>query len=187
MNKKRFGIDIDGTVTDPATFIPYLNEHFKKELTIHDIKEYELSTALGVTKEDFWKWMKIHEPNIYAQAELAIDAHQILTEWTNEHELYYISARPTEYLNLTTDWFNKTKVPYDHIELIGTHDKISAVKQHRVDLFFEDKHDNACNIAEECEIPVILMDTPYNQDPVHKLVNRAKDWQAAKKIVQSLL
>ena len=26
--KKRFGIDIDGTVTCPTTFVPYLNEGF---------------------------------------------------------------------------------------------------------------------------------------------------------------
>ncbi|KHF31202.1 hypothetical protein LR68_00151 [Anoxybacillus sp. BCO1] len=32
MIKRRFGIDIDGTVTCPSTFIPYLNKSFQKNL-----------------------------------------------------------------------------------------------------------------------------------------------------------
>ncbi|WP_096188389.1 hypothetical protein [Evansella halocellulosilytica] len=187
MNKKRFGIDIDGTVTAPSTFIPYLNEHFKKNLTIDDITEYELSSALGISKEEFDKWMKIHESNIYKRAELAVGVHPVLSEWKNEHDLYYISARPSDFHELTRNWFIQYELPYDHIELIGTHDKISAVKKHGVHIFFEDKHDNACSIAEACGIPVILMDTPYNQEPVHKFVHRVSDWNTAKKVVKELL
>ena len=40
--KKRFGIDIDGTVTCPKTFIPYLNKSFNLKLTLEDINEYDL-------------------------------------------------------------------------------------------------------------------------------------------------
>ena len=70
MGKYRFGIDIDGTITNPDTFLPYLNKHFEKQLTLDDIVEYELSGVLGLTKQQFLDWMKVHEPNIYKQAEL---------------------------------------------------------------------------------------------------------------------
>ncbi|MFA9559359.1 hypothetical protein ACERII_18765 [Evansella sp. AB-rgal1] len=186
MRKRRLGIDIDGTVTDPGTFIPYLNNHFNQNLTLNDLTQYELSTILNITKEDFWNWMKEHEPTIYKNAELAIDAKSILTNWKKDHELYYISARPKHVHNLTIEWFLKLQLPYDHIELLGKHHKLEAVKEHNIEVFFEDKHDNACDIAEECDIPVILLDTPYNRDPVHKLVYRAYNWKEAKAITENI-
>ena len=187
MKKYRFGVDIDGTVTSPATFIPHINKHFNKNLTLDDITEYELSAAAGIAKEDFWKWMHVNEQEIYETSELAIDAKLILSQWKESHELYYISARPADYTEITIDWFNRFQVPYDHIELIGKHNKLETVKNHKIDLFFEDKHDNACTIAEDCGIPVILMDTPYNQDPLHSFVYRVNNWLEAKEVAESLM
>ncbi|MBU9712098.1 hypothetical protein [Evansella tamaricis] len=186
MKKRRFGIDIDGTVTDPATFVPYLNEHFNKSFTLDDLKEYELSGLLGITPEEFWKWMLVHEKHIYSNSNLAAHAKGILTDWNMFHELFYISARSKEYHDITTDWFNRQELPFHHIELLGSHNKLEAVKKHGVDIFFEDKHDNACAIAEECKIPVILMDTPYNRESVPTLVYRVDNWIRAKETVDTL-
>ncbi|MDQ0254389.1 putative HAD superfamily protein [Evansella vedderi] len=183
MKKQRFGIDIDGTITDPATFIPYINKHFNKSLTIDDITEYDLSSVLGISAENFWKWMKVHEPTIYKKAVLATGARQVLKEWKELHELFYISARAKVHHDITLEWFHQLAIPYDHLELLGKHDKLAAVKKHKLDIFFEDKHDNACDIAEECAIPVILMNTPYNQGLVPKGVIRVNNWTEAKEII----
>ena len=69
-------------------------------------------------------------------------------------------------LDVTETWFSKQELQYKHIELIGSHDKVATAKKFEVDLFIEDKHDNAVAIAEECKIPVLLFDTPYNQEPI---------------------
>lgn len=41
--QKRFGIDIDGTVTSPDALVPFLNEGFKLQLTLDDITQYDLT------------------------------------------------------------------------------------------------------------------------------------------------
>jgi uncharacterized HAD superfamily protein len=56
---------------------------------------------------------------------------------------------------------------------------VEAAKKHKVDLFLEDKHDNAIMIHEECKIPVLLFDTPYNQDPVPDGIIRVFNWKEA--------
>jgi uncharacterized protein len=175
----RFGLDIDGTVTCPETFIPYLNKHFQTNITLADITQYELFPLLNVTKEQFWVWMKEHEPTIYANAKLAAFFTDVSKNWQDVHHFTYISARGNHLITITEEWFQKHNIPYHHIELLGQHDKINAVKKHNIEIFFEDKHDNACEIAQECKIPVILMDTPYNQDPIPEQVIRVKDWKEA--------
>ncbi|MCL7747210.1 hypothetical protein [Halalkalibacter alkaliphilus] len=187
MIKKRMGLDIDGTVTDPNTFIPYLNKHFKKSLTLDDLTEYDLTSVLDISEKQFWDWMGKHEALIYKEAELAAHAELTLHEWTKHHDLIYITARRSHLAEITQHWFLTKSVPFDHIELVGKHDKLDAVREHQLDIFFEDKHDNAVAIAEEFKIPVILMDTPYNRLPSPKNVIRANNWVEAKDWVDNWL
>jgi uncharacterized HAD superfamily protein len=185
--KKRLGIDIDGTVTCPSTFIPYLNESFRKNFTLKDITQYNLAPLYDTTEEEMDRWMEKYEAMIYECAPLAEHALEVINSWKNKYELFYISARGRHLYDLTEQWFQKNGVHYHHIELIGSHDKIEAVKTYRISAFFEDKYDNACDIAEECHIPVILFDTPYNQGPLPKQVIRVKDWLEAKQHIERLL
>lgn len=177
--RKRFGIDIDGTVTCPTALLPYLNQSFKLNLTLNDITQYDLTPFVNVPGEELAKWFLETEPEIYANSPLAQGAKEILTRWEERHELYFISARNTYLLNITKNWFIDNGLKFDHIELIGSHDKIKAAKNYQVDLFFEDKHDNAVMIHEECNIPVILFDTPYNRDPIPDGVIRVNHWNEA--------
>src|ERR1700730_18544193 len=143
MMKKRFGIDIDGTVTSPASILPFINKDFGMNLTLTDVTEYDLNPFVNVSEAEFAQWFVKNEPVIYAESPLAKDAAAILNKWKNKYELYFISARGPHLLDVTKRWFLDNHLTYDHIELIGTHDKIDAVKKHQVDIFFEDKHDNA--------------------------------------------
>lgn len=177
--KKRFGIDIDGTVTCPTALIPYINQDFGMNITLADIKQYDLTSVVKVPAQEFAQWFSQKEALIYQESPLAVGADRVLNIWKKQHELFFISARPTYLLEDTKTWFQHKGLTYNHIELIGSHDKVATAKKHQVDLFFEDKHDNAVMIHEECQIPVILFNTPYNQDPIPKGVIRVDNWDQA--------
>jgi uncharacterized HAD superfamily protein len=177
--KKRLGIDIDGTVTSPSAILPFINNAFGLNITLKDVKQYDLNPVVNVSEEEFARWWLENEPIIYAESPIADDAASILTEWKSKFELCFISARSPHLLDITEKWFSDHNLSFDKIELIGTHDKVAAAKQHKVDLFLEDKHDNAINIHEECKIPVLLFDTPYNQDPIPQGVIRVFNWKEA--------
>lgn len=185
--KKRFGIDIDGTVTCPSTFVPYLNKSFNLNITLDDITQYDLTPLVDISKEEFAQWFLDNEPIIYAESPLAKGAKNTLKQWSAKHELFYISARGSHLLSLTEEWFNKMNISYDFIDLLGSHDKVAAAKNYKVDIFFEDKHDNAVEIHENCQIPVILFDTPYNRDPIPNGVIRVYTWEEAEQWVQHWL
>ncbi|RLQ92086.1 hypothetical protein [Planomicrobium sp. Y74] len=180
----RFGIDIDGTVTSPTSLIPHINKQFNSELTLDDIKEYDLTSALPhLEPGEFYSWFREAESTIYASSPVSENAKSILNQWKEQYELFYISARGENVMDITFEWFKKHAIAFDHIELIGTHKKIETAKRHNVDLFFEDKHDNAVEISEELDIPVILFNTPYNQDPVPNKVIRVYNWLEAEQWV----
>lgn len=184
---KKFGIDIDGTVTCPSSILPFINRDFNLSLTLEDVKQYDLSVLVNISREEFAKWWEKVEPTVYKESPLAEGAKDVLLEWKKDHQLFFISARKQQLLDLTKSWFTNKGISYHHIELIGTHNKIATIKKHGLNIFFEDKHDNAVNIYNECKIPVILFNTPYNQDPVPDGVIRVNNWQEAKEWVHQWL
>ncbi|MFD1203898.1 hypothetical protein ACFQ38_01970 [Sporosarcina contaminans] len=186
MREIRFGIDIDGTVTCPTSLLPFINDRFGCNLCLDDIKEYDLTKAFDVDPETFYDWYRQTEATIYAESPAQENVKQILTEWQKHYELFFISARGANVLECTHEWFAQQNIPFDHIELIGSHYKIEAAKQFKVDAFFEDKHDNAVDIHEELTIPVILFDTPYNRKPIPEGVIRVHSWLEADHHIKKL-
>lgn len=180
------GIDIDGTITDPATFIPFLNKAFNKNFTLEDITQYHLPPLLGVSEEEFWDWMKRHEKAIYAQAPPAKAAKKVLERLARRYQLIYITARPQYLKDVTVQWMERHRFPYHHIDLLGSHQKVEQAKKHGVQLFFEDRLETANAVAEELGIPVFLFQTPYNSGTAHPLIQRVNDWQEAEKRLEEL-
>lgn len=176
--KHRFGIDIDGTVTCPDTLIPHINKRYNTNIVLDDVVEYDFLSAFPhpVDRREFSEWFKKNEAFMYSVSTIAKDAQIILENWHKQYELFYISARDTDVYEITKKWFEQHHVPFDHIDLIGNHDKLTAAKEHAVEVFFEDKHDNAVNLAEELKIPVLLFDTPYNRKAVPSNVVRVNNW-----------
>ncbi|WP_442594965.1 hypothetical protein [Neobacillus sp. D3-1R] len=185
--RKRFGIDIDGTVTCPSSLIPFLNEAFQLNITLEDIKEYDLSPLVNVTKEELAQWFTDNEPVMYEKSPIATGAKKVLIDWAKDSELYFISARGSHLLEVTENWFKQHELLFHHIELIGSHDKIATAQKYNIDIFLEDKHDNAVEIAKQCHIPVLLFDTPYNRDPIPSGVVRVKNWNEADEWVKNWL
>lgn len=181
MHKPRFGIDIDGTVTTPDTLLPHINKAYNVSLTLDDVTEYDFLSAFPhpVDRQEFAEWFLANERHMYEVSTIYPDAKAILDEWHKKYELIYISARHDGLVDVTTDWFAKQQVPYDRIELIGSHDKLRAAKEAAVEIFLEDKHDNAVMLAEQLDIPVILFDTPYNRLTTPKQVIRVNSWRQA--------
>ncbi|MFC7684682.1 hypothetical protein [Ureibacillus sp. GCM10028918] len=179
--KPRFGIDIDGTVTTPDTLIPHINERYKTNIVLNDVIEYDFLSAFPhpVDRNEFAKWFKENEAYMYSVSTISQDAQAILEKWQHLYELFYISARDISVFDITQKWFEDHKVPFHHIDLIGSHNKLTVAKKHAVDVFFEDKHDNAVMLAEELDIPVLLFDTPYNRQPVPTNVVRINNWVEA--------
>ena len=103
---KRFGIDIDGTITRPDSMLPYINKAFQLQLSLEDINQYEFYPFVNVPAHEFDRWFQQNEPMMYLESPLAKHAKQVLQEWKEVFELYFISARNNTLLPVTKQWFS---------------------------------------------------------------------------------
>jgi uncharacterized HAD superfamily protein len=170
------GIDIDGTVTDPSSIVPLMNESFGKNLRYEDCTDYNLATVYDITEQEFLQWLDQYGERLYDVAPVHGTAGEILRQWHRKHRLIYISAREARHLDVTLRWFERYRIPFHEIDLIGSHDKLQAARKWQVDLFIEDRLENALQLSEALQIPVFLFDTPYNQGSLPKLVYRVRSW-----------
>lgn len=182
---KRLGIDIDGTVTCPTALVPYLQKSFDPSFKYEDITAYDLGEVLNRSDEEMYEWFMANQEEIYKYSPVAEGAFEALSSLAHEYELFYISARYDYLAKITEDWFLKHNIPHHHIELTGSHEKIETAERLAVDVFLEDKLDNAINIHNALNIPVILFDTPYNQAALPAGVHRVNSWSEAVKLIRS--
>lgn len=177
----RFGFDIDGTTTTNDWLLPYVNEYFGLNIQMEEVIEYDLNHVTNTSPEEFGKWFVENEERMYVDPPIMEGAKEIITNWAENNEIYFISARGNEVLNVTRNWLIENNIPFNHLELIGTHHKIESIKGHKIQIFFEDRYDNAVNISRECGIPCILFDAPYNRLPIPEDVTviRCCNWNEA--------
>ncbi|WP_232700122.1 hypothetical protein [Brevibacillus daliensis] len=185
-NSLKIGIDIDGTVTHPASLVPFLNKAFGKNLALSDCYQYNLATIYEISDEEFDQWLLGNSREVYSNSGVHGTAGDILRNWSSVHELIYISARQQSDMEVTTQWFTDNQIPFHQIDLIGCHNKLEAARNRQVQLFMEDRLENALQLAEELYIPVILFNTPYNQATLPELVHRVHHWDEAASLVHQI-
>ncbi|MGO1988220.1 5' nucleotidase, NT5C type, partial [Mammaliicoccus vitulinus] len=131
-------------------------------------------------------WFKTNESHIYQNSPVAEGAKDILNQLKNDYELCYISARHSHLEDITKEWFNMHNIPFDQITLTGSHNKLEVTKKQNIDVFFEDKLDNAEDINHHLNIPVFLFDTPYNQKELQPGIYRIKTWHEVSPLLNRL-
>ncbi|MGG4442557.1 5' nucleotidase, NT5C type [Brevibacillus fortis] len=180
------GIDIDGTVTSPSSIVPLMNESFGRDLRYEDCVEYNLANVYQITDAEFETWLDQNGERLYDGAPVHGIADQVLRDWSSSHKLVYISAREDRHRDVTLQWFARYNIPHHEVDLIGSHDKLSAARKWGVDLFLEDRLENALQLSEALQIPVFLFDTPYNQASLPPLIHRVTSWEEVAQKVNEL-
>ncbi|MCT4796528.1 MAG: hypothetical protein LPJ96_12880 [Exiguobacterium sp.] len=175
------GIDLDGTVTDPQSCFHYMNDALGYTIDYQRATEYELHTYTTMTQHDFWKFMieHGHEEEIYRRSLPHTEVSDVLWHMRKTHRLHYVTARSEAVRSVTEDWIKQQALPLDSLIMTGSHDKVGVVQDLSLDLFMEDRYENAISIHEQTEIPVLLFDAPYNRKPLPHGVKRIASWKEA--------
>ncbi|WP_070327017.1 hypothetical protein [Exiguobacterium aurantiacum] len=179
------GIDLDGTVTDPQSCFHYMNDMLGYAIDYHQATEYELHTYTNMTQHDFWTFMieHGHEEAIYRRSLPHSEVNEVLWHIRKTHQLHYVTARSEAVRSVTEDWIKQHELPLDSLIMTGSHDKVGVVKDLALDLFMEDRYENAISIHEQTLIPVLLFDAPYNRRPLPDGVKRITSWNEALHLV----
>lgn len=181
----KIGIDIDGVCADFSTpFTKYLNEKTGQSIATSEIKDYSWWKCFaGLSEGDFWKHFDEYGmAGHYRNFPIFRDAKRYLPILLNSFDYHFITSRPDYTYDDTIVWLQRNFGPIrdDKITFCRGDKKSKFVKELNVDIFIDDAPHHAEDIAWEAEIPVYVMDAPYNKTlstPPDSYIRRIYSWR----------
>ena len=176
--KEKFtiGIDIDGTLTDPGYFIPYLNRHFNRDIDFSTVTEYDFRELYHATDDELRDFFVGEGKGIMFIAPLLEGAQRTVLELAEKHEVHIITARRADLHEKTQHWLNDVGLGSIRLHTLGSPRKRELAQSLGCDFFLED-HPTASEEIAEAGISVLLMDAPYNRQTGHSNMKRVYGWE----------
>ena len=175
MIKLNICIDIDGTITSPYHFIPYLNELYNKNITEEECNTHNWEVLYGVDMNTMISDFHEKYMHSYGEAKVVDDAKNIIDELKKNHNLYFVTARDAKLTDITKNWLNENGFEEIDVYLLGSDYKIQKAKELECHIFIEDNPSNAMQLANE-GMKVLLIDTNYNKEIEHENIVRVNNW-----------
>lgn len=184
MNKLNICVDIDGTITSPYHFIPYLNELYNKNITEEQCNTCDWETLYEIKMDRMLS--EFHEKYIhsYGEASVVEGAKEIIEELCSENTVYFVTARSESLTEITKKWLEDSGFSGIEVHLLGSDYKVEKAKALNCNVFIEDNPYNATQLADE-GIKVLLIDTNYNKGIVHENITRVNNWIEIKEFIDS--
>lgn len=181
-------IDIDGTITDPYHFIPYLNELTGKKITSKEYISTDWNLVYGT--EFGWIYDNFDEDfsYIYQEAKLLPSVNKTIYKLIeNGYEVFFVTARSNVIHEITKKWLVDVGLGDIKLYSLGeNNEKAYLAKSLNSNIFIEDDPENAkkllCN-----DIKVILKNANYNKELCGDNMVRFDNWNEVFNIVQSEL
>lgn len=185
MNKLNICIDIDGTITSPYHFIPYLNELYNRNITEQECNTHNWEALYGVSMDTMLN--EFHESYLhsYEEAKVVDNAKEIIEKLKNNHNLYFVTARNPELTEITTRWLYNNGFEEIDVYLLGSDYKIKKAKELECNIFIEDNPSNAIQLANE-GMKVLLINTNYNTAIEHENIIRVNNWMEIEQFINDL-
>lgn len=184
----KFGFDIDDTLISLREHAFHIyNKNLNKTIHIdvfHEIKKVEIHEAFGLTAEQgFNMWNSSLEEIYYTSCPPYPDAVETLVELSKQgHEIYYITARPSEHGERTKQWLIEQGFPVQAENFfcgMKDQDKVKIIQELKLDYYFDDKPD-VLNTLSNDSLKVYVMNQSYNQ---HLTIPRITNWSELKEII----
>lgn len=167
---KRIGFDIDGTISmndNKYNLLRSLFSDFDENIhyTVYPLSESLINNGFvpdNFSNKEFYhanKEVMFGEGTFYDGFK---KLHKFLLD--NGFEIFYITARDSQYEPLTKKLFELNDIPYENVYHLGSYNKVGKILELNIDLFFEDNTSNINQIISETDILVGFIEAPYNKN-----------------------
>lgn len=169
-------MDIDGTITE-------CNDIYNAFIDFYDLKphsswSYNMEQTHQLTRSDWVRFYDERIEEVYKNARPRPLAKEVMTMLSyRKYFIALITARESKHEEITQQWLEANSIPHD--TLFFSDNKELVCSNMGIDLIIEDNPHHAL-VCAEANIPVYIMDTPYNQGISHNLITRVNGWGGVK-------
>lgn len=181
-------IDLDEILADTTpALIRYHNDTYATSYAIEDFVSYEWWNVWGGTREEsVRKFMDFVKSPYFQEVGPIVGSEKAIQQLKKEHILHIVTSRQLQLQQETKKWVEKYFPKMFHGLHVTNHaqwalsgrtrSKIEVCQELGTELLIEDSLVYAKE-CEEDEIPVLLLDYPWNRGEIPKNTKRVYSWE----------
>ena len=179
------GVDIDGVIANTLPLlVKELNNFFGEEFKSEEIYNYDIGKVYNKNQKELASFIKTREDILATEPEPVPGAIEYVNKLKANSRLFIISARTEKLQHQTEEWLLRYGFQWDELILLGSHEKAETCHKLKINYFIEDSLYNAQQIS-SIGVHVFLMDAPYNQGRLPRLVCRCHTWQEVYNLISN--
>ncbi len=195
----RIYVDIDDVLARTIeSLIDLLDETHGRRVAVEEVRHFDLEKSFALDDEEILAFMdRAHEDEVLERIEPVGDGVRTVTDWHDEgHEVHLVTGRPPASNAASRRWLARHDVAHTALHHLDKWSRptwnergLPALRfdeLHGMDFDFavEDSLDTAVRLVEEFDLPVALMDRPWNRDlssvakPTRERLTRCVGWRS---------
>ena len=192
-------VDLDDVLCETARgFLTLLEREFGRRVAFEDIRDFDLSVSFGLGPADLERlFVLAHEHELLAELPPIPDSIETLGGWVEAgHQVAVVTGRPSRTLEDSRRWLARHRVPhhsltfvdkYGRAEIDGDEDLVplEALAARSFRFAVEDSLEMARYLRDTVEIPVFLLDRPWNRGAGDGIV-RCTGWSDVRRLSAEL-
>jgi len=191
---QRIYVDLDDVVCQTIELlVDLLAAEFGRRVAVAEVTCFDLSASFGLGPEELERFMdRAHDPEVLQRYQLRSGALEGLAGWRGQgREIWIVTGRPASAAPGTRRWLERVGVPFDELLFVqkysgrtydpgddGATVAVEELGSLGFDLAVEDSAEMAVRLRDELQVPVLLLDRPWNRDLPDEpgRLRRCADW-----------
>ena len=197
MSPRSLYVDIDDVLSATIErLVDLLHELHDRRVEIEHVRDFDLARPFGLDAEGIRRFMHVaHRDEVIESIAPHADAAPVLASWKAAgHSITLVTGRPPITTHASRRWLETHGMPHDalhHLDKWGRPDwndaglpalRFEDLPAFGFELAVEDSLSTAVRLVEDLDLPVALMDRPWNRDlaglaeSTRRSLVRCADW-----------
>ncbi|MEZ4334457.1 MAG: hypothetical protein R3F35_22105 [Myxococcota bacterium] len=197
MSARRIYVDIDDVLSATVErLVDLLHELHDRRVEVEHVLDFDLARPFGLDEEGIRRFMDVaHRDDVIESIAPHAGASDVLDRWRRAgHAITLVTGRPPTTTDASRRWLATHRIPHDalhHLDKWGRPNwneaglpaiRFEDLPDFRFTFAVEDSLSTAIRLVEELDLPVALMDRPWNRRTgrlsprVRDLLVRCRDW-----------
>lgn len=179
MSERRIYVDIDDVLAETIEcLLELLEQMHDRKVVLRDVEHFDLTKSFGLDQEEIDSFMeRAHDDDVIESIAPIPGAAKVLSRWGAEgHRITLVTGRPPTTNSASLRWLETHDFRHEALHHLDKWKRPGWNRDGLPELAFddlsdfdfhfavEDSLDTAVRLVEEFDIPVALMDRPWNRD-----------------------
>jgi hypothetical protein len=185
-------VDLDDVLCHAARhFLIVVEREFGKCMAYEQLTNFDVGHSCGLSREERDELYRIvHRPNELLSMAPVSEAIAVLKRWEEQgFDIAIVTGRPPESVEVSLAWLAKHRISHSSFTVVDKYSRFRTDDTNAISLAelatrrfcwaVEDSLPMAQYLADQMNLPVALIDCPWNQSEETLVgIDRYRDWQA---------